>query len=673
MFCKKCGSQLPENAKFCKNCGAVMQAAPQQAEVKQAEVKQAVPAQEAPKQEAPQPPVKMCAKCGSQLPENAKFCKNCGAVMQAAPRQAEMKQEAPRQEAPKQEASQAPVKMCPKCGSSLPINVKYCRGCGATVSVVPQQEVLKQAVPQQATLLDRLKKEKGLRYGLIAAAALLFVIVGIAVFSSGNKSSDTYNYASGSSSQSSPSSQGAQNTSGSQKGNNSSTSPSGSQTGSNSGASSSGSQTGSNINTSSSGSQSTSSSTEQKISTYSTTTSQGERLEVEPGYSYVAATHVLENSSGRSASILIPTIFSYAADTYTMGSESEKDGYYELVFKTDGKKDIGFATDYVSDLSKYGFTLEKTINISSNQVLYLLNYNGNITHGAASWVDTTYDMSVSAYSSFTSTIIYFDYPKEVGFDLGSSGSDSEYSSVKVSTDYSLNNDKHRFNIRGWGSDATDCITLSLQPGSYSTGDILKKKDFEAQSGAGQSALCNISIGGKTLGKDGWSIYIDSLDKVEVKILESSDSCLAVSYYIEAVKGSSRYTLEGVCAAELAGANYAGGYDEQEQNYPLPGTGIGSGTCSNCGGSGRQSCNSCHGAGFTLCHQCGGDGLNQCTSCHGTGLTTSSYGSSSLSTCTRCHGHGTTTCSSCNSGRVRCNSCGGLGTKSCSFCAGTGKR
>ena len=575
--------------------------------------------------------------------------------------------------------------ICEKCGNSLPENAKYCKGCGATVPVVPQQEVLKQAVPQQATLLDRLKKEKGLRNGLIAAAALVFVIVGIAVFSSGNKSSNTNNYASGSNSQTSQSSQGAQNTSGSQTSSNSSASSSGSQTNENSDASSSGSQTNENSNASSSGSQmsdnsstlssgsqSTSSSIEQKISTYSTTTSQGERLEVQPGYSYVAATHVLENSSGRSASILIPTIFSYATDTYTMGSESEENGYYDLVFKTDGKKDIDFVADYVSDLSKYGFTLEKTINISSDQVLYLLNYNGSITHGAASWVDTTYDMSVSAYSSFMSTIVYLDYPKEVGFDLGSSGSDPEYSSVKVSTDYSLNNGKHRFNIRGWGSDATDCITLSLQPGSYSTGDNLKKKDFEDQSGAGQNALCNISIGGKTLGNDVWSIYIDSLDKVEVKILESSDSCLAVSYYIEVVKGSSRYTLEGVCAAELAGANYAGGYDEQDQNSTLPGLNLGpDGTCIICKGGGFLACSSCNGSGTKMCHNCGGDGLRQCSSCGGTGLQYNFY-TGNYSSCSGCYGRGTKTCSSCNNGQVNCSNCGGRGRTTCYGCAGTGR-
>ncbi|MBO4631520.1 MAG: SPFH domain-containing protein [Lentisphaeria bacterium] len=59
----------------------------------------------------PKPPTAACAKCGAQLPENAKFCLNCG-------------------EKVPQKAAEVPV-ICPKCNAQLPPGAKFCLECGS--------------------------------------------------------------------------------------------------------------------------------------------------------------------------------------------------------------------------------------------------------------------------------------------------------------------------------------------------------------------------------------------------------------------------------------------------------------------------------------------------------------------------------------------------------------
>lgn len=524
-----------------------------------------------------------------------------------------------------------------------------------------QQEA--SAVPKTTSLPGRLKTDTSLRNKVIAAAAaVILVIVVIIAVSSSKKTDDSYHYVANNTTLSSQPSNNQNQSSG-----NSGNSSSGSQSNGNSSNSSSGSQPNGNSSTSTS-TQASSSDTAPKISTYSVTTSQGEKLEVQPGYSYVAMTHVLVNTSGRSASILIPTVFDYAQDTYTMGDESCYNGVYSLIFKTDGNSGLDFVANYVAALSNYGFSLEKTFTASDNQVVYYLNYSGSITHGSASFLGTPYDISVTAYKDFLTSNVIFAYPEEVGFDLSGSDSDPEYSSAKVSTTYFFNG-KDNFKISGWGASG-DYITLYFDPGTYGTGDILRTEDFQSQSGAGQSALCHVSIGGDILGNGVWPIYINDLDTIEVKILESSDSCLAISYYIEVTKGSNRYTLEGVCAAEPEGGSYAGEYETPNTNNNSAGTGIGgSGKCSFCNGTGTESCKTCGGGGVVTCHKCGGNGLEICQACKGAGTVRNSY-TGELSACSGCQG-GYIKCKSCNGGRKKCDTCHGTGKTTCSYCHGIG--
>ena len=81
--CPKCGTLVPQNNKFCPNCGASMQQ--QTANV-----------------------IK-CPKCGTEVKEGSRFCPNCGNQME--------------QPEPK-------TVKCPDCGTDIHSNVKFCPNCG---------------------------------------------------------------------------------------------------------------------------------------------------------------------------------------------------------------------------------------------------------------------------------------------------------------------------------------------------------------------------------------------------------------------------------------------------------------------------------------------------------------------------------------------------------------
>lgn len=394
------------------------------------------------------------------------------------------------------------------------------------------------------------------------------------------------------------------------------------------------------------------------------TNSQGESLKVESGYSYVSCTTSMQNTIPHNATILIPPIFNYTSDEFVMGAETGQNDIYTLSFKNEKLVNFEFIENYIKDLEKYGFTHERTYCVSDDQKVYYLNYSGgNITHGAAEFIET-YDMEITSYKLYGTTGITFKYPKEVWFDLGEI--EGSYTAVKVLTDCSLN-EIIEFTIRGWSQDNSDYIVLSFDPDTYGTGTVIKASDFRAQSGAGKSALCNAAIWGRTISGSGWPVYADSFDYIDVNVLQCDDSCIAISYSIKVPSGSAQYLLEGICVADVGRTSSVieGTNGEPEQIYS------GAEKCITCNGVGKQKCTSCGGSGLTACHKCT-RGRIQCSQCNGTGRVGNSYGVGGTSTCAACRGIGYKDCT-CNNGWVQCASCRGEGYKNCIMCNGTGKR
>ena len=82
--CPGCNSSIPQNTKFCPECGLNVEEAN----------------------------VVVCVSCGDELPEGAKFCLNCGT---------------------KVEEEVDEPKGCISCGDELPEGAKFCLNCGTKV------------------------------------------------------------------------------------------------------------------------------------------------------------------------------------------------------------------------------------------------------------------------------------------------------------------------------------------------------------------------------------------------------------------------------------------------------------------------------------------------------------------------------------------------------------
>jgi RNA polymerase subunit RPABC4/transcription elongation factor Spt4 len=93
MFCRNCGTQLNDGAKFCGKCGtAIVSAAPPVGNAQPAppvQTQAAPPTPPVPETPAvtpapPAPQSNLCASCGTELKEDWKICPSCGTVCGAA-------------------------------------------------------------------------------------------------------------------------------------------------------------------------------------------------------------------------------------------------------------------------------------------------------------------------------------------------------------------------------------------------------------------------------------------------------------------------------------------------------------------------------------------------------------------------------------------------------------
>ena len=95
LACMTCGAELRSSAKFCDECGSPVAVSGTPAEYKQVTVLFAdagFRAYRLGRGDAMTATRLVCSSCGIELPENAKFCLDCGAAVSTAAKPAEYKQ-----------------------------------------------------------------------------------------------------------------------------------------------------------------------------------------------------------------------------------------------------------------------------------------------------------------------------------------------------------------------------------------------------------------------------------------------------------------------------------------------------------------------------------------------------------------------------------------------------
>ncbi len=144
-YCINCGERLPDNAKFCAVCGTKLDKGRESPEAPPPEVanpeKEAKPDQS----RAGTSPANHCTNCGSQLPENAKYCFACDTKVDKGRESPEL----PPVEIPEQEkqpkpdgsgAGTAQTKHCTSCGKQLTDNAEHAQSAARRSLVVRRLE-----------------------------------------------------------------------------------------------------------------------------------------------------------------------------------------------------------------------------------------------------------------------------------------------------------------------------------------------------------------------------------------------------------------------------------------------------------------------------------------------------------------------------------------------------
>ncbi|MFW9993069.1 MAG: zinc-ribbon domain-containing protein [Candidatus Odinarchaeota archaeon] len=138
-LCNECGNRLLPNAKFCTKCGSSV------AQVEGTDVPPLVQQEslseslDEPRTNTVQPElISKCKRCGSELKPNAKFCTKCGAAFfkpvdasKAVQKKKKTKDTTRKVEIADEQVYGKPTDTCLRCGEKLPINSPNCPSCGA--------------------------------------------------------------------------------------------------------------------------------------------------------------------------------------------------------------------------------------------------------------------------------------------------------------------------------------------------------------------------------------------------------------------------------------------------------------------------------------------------------------------------------------------------------------
>ena len=83
-YCKNCGKELKEGAKFCPSCGSAVSAqnnAPGFEKTGAGKIQSGLDAVKTSRQDSLNPSQAFCKNCGAPLKEGAKFCPKCGSLI----------------------------------------------------------------------------------------------------------------------------------------------------------------------------------------------------------------------------------------------------------------------------------------------------------------------------------------------------------------------------------------------------------------------------------------------------------------------------------------------------------------------------------------------------------------------------------------------------------------
>ena len=103
--CAKCGNEIPQNSKFCPNCGSVNGDTEKTEKIK-------------------------CSNCGYNYDKNVKFCPECGNAYNACPK---CGADIPDGQEKCPVCSSELSKNCPKCGTKVNPDNKFCHNCGEKI------------------------------------------------------------------------------------------------------------------------------------------------------------------------------------------------------------------------------------------------------------------------------------------------------------------------------------------------------------------------------------------------------------------------------------------------------------------------------------------------------------------------------------------------------------
>ncbi len=119
-LCSNCGSQQPDGAAFCDECGA--------------KLGEVVPLAAAPSQPTPTVVAATCPVCGVPVTPGEAFCDNCGAALGPTPSAPPPQAAAPLPPPPAAAPPPGGALICSNCGTELEPGSHFCDMCGTPVS-----------------------------------------------------------------------------------------------------------------------------------------------------------------------------------------------------------------------------------------------------------------------------------------------------------------------------------------------------------------------------------------------------------------------------------------------------------------------------------------------------------------------------------------------------------